>query len=188
MARADYERHLTAADRISREIGLLSDDADLLARDVDGLIERGAVLGDLDDASRGALVDARRTERALGQRDRALNAAGREVRALQAEEARLSRNAARAEDRAGQAAVKQAATSDELAALIAEYDGLRGQWDRALRQSRQLPRGQNTIDLPPTAGLSGASVPPAISQASVAAITLSSMRPMRPAQPTTPTR
>ena len=38
----------------------------------------------------------------------------------------------------------------------------------------------------PCAGLSGASVPPAMTQAPVSPATLSSKRPMRPAQPTIP--
>jgi hypothetical protein len=150
------------ANRLSKEVDRLSGGAETMAEKVDNLIERGQILRDVGKAQRDEMVQSRRVERALVERDRSLGAAQRELRVLSQEQRRLERAAEASGVRAARGIAAAESTAKDIQAIQREISSVQGEWELALRRSRQIPRDQSIIALP---GLQAHSFPDEIANA-----------------------
>lgn len=138
---------LRQAGKIETSLRTLTDGVERMAERVDLATERGAILGDLDQAARQQLVESRRHERAILAGDRRIGAVEREIKILEQAERRAQRSMSEADVRAQRAAMRAGQTGSELDVLRAERDALRGDWERAKALSRQTPQGRAAIGL-----------------------------------------
>lgn len=138
---------LRQADKIETQIGKLTEGAEKMAGRVDAATERGVILGDLDQGARQTLVEARRHERALLSGDRRIAMAEREIRILEQLERRAQSTVKAADTRAARAAQRSGDTAADLARMKADYEAIRGDWERTKALSRQTPSGRGAIEL-----------------------------------------
>lgn len=138
---------LRQADKIETSLRNLTDGAERMAERVDLATERGAILGDMDQAARQQLVESRRHERAILAGDRRIGAMDREIRLLEQAERRAQRNVSAADVRAQRASARAGQTGADLAQLKADRDALAGDWEHAKALARQTPQGRAAIGL-----------------------------------------
>lgn len=148
----EYRRALAAQRKLERQIDRLTPGAEALAARVDGLIERGAILRDLDQAARQSLTEARRVERALLKQERDLALARRELRLLGAEERRALQSARGARQRLVAARARAVQTDVTIDDLQAQLAAIEDDYRRTVERARQTPRGQSTIPLTELSG------------------------------------
>lgn len=134
-------------DSLQRRIDRMTDRAIAMSERVDGLMEKGTILRDMDKASRDGLVNARRAERALIDNQRALASVERELRLLKREEQRAMKVGADAAKRENLAERDILITSQEYDQLSDSLRDIQAEWQHALRRSRQTPRDQSLINL-----------------------------------------